>query len=82
MKEIPEEDWVMFFPSTLKEVAQKWYYKYPPRKLPTYERAKKAFLTRFRDEKTDEELLCDLGKIQQRRNSVRKFVEKLKDLTK
>ena len=65
----------MFFPSTLKEQAQKWYYKYPPKKLPTYEKIKKAFLTRFREEKVDEEILCDLGKIKQRRNSVRKFVE-------
>lgn len=82
MKEIPEEDFGMFFPSTLKEKAQKWYYKYAPKKLTTYEKTRKAFLMRFRDEKTDEEILCDLGKIKQRNNSVRGFVERLKDLTK
>ena len=70
------------FPTTLLGAAQKWYYKYPPRKLPTYKKIKKAFLTRFRDDKTHEELLCDLGKIKQRKISIRKYMERIKDLTK
>ena len=71
-----------YFPTTLKESAQKWYYHYPPEKLPTYQLIKKAFLLRFRDEKTDEDILCELGKIKQKAKTVRKYVEKLKDLTR
>ena len=39
-------------------------------------------MLRFRDEKTDEDILCELGKIKQKATSVRKYVEKLKDLTR
>ena len=68
--------------TTLEGAAQKWYYKYPPKKLPTYKKARKAFVIRFRDDKTHEDLLCELGKIKQKKNTVRKYVENIKDLTK
>lgn len=71
-----------YFPNTLKESAQKWFYHYPPDRIPTYESTKRAFLLRFRDEQTDEDILCELGKLKQRRMGVRKYVEKLKDLTR
>ena len=82
LKGMDSEEYGDYFPTTLKESAQKWYYHYPPAKLPTYESTKRAFLLRFRDEVTDEDILCDLGKIKQKRMSVRKYVEKLKDLTR
>lgn len=39
-------------------------------------------MLRFIDEKIDEDILCELGKIKQKATSVRKYVEKLKDLTR
>ena len=82
MKGVDMDEYGDFFPTTLKEVAQKWYFTYPLEKLPTYELTKRAFVLRFRDDKTDEDILCELGKMKQRRSSVRRYVEKLKDLTR
>ena len=82
MKGVDIGEYGDFFSTTLKEAAQKWYFTYPPEKLPTYELTKRAFLLRFRDDKTDEDILCELGKMKQRRSTVRRYVEKLKDLTR
>ena len=67
---------------TLQESAQKWYYHYPPEKLPTYQLTKKAFLLRFRDEKIDEDILCELGRSKQKDKTIKRYDENFKDLTK
>ena len=82
MKGVDMGEYGDFFSTTLKEVAQKWYFTYPPEKLPTYEMTKRAFVLRFRDDKTDEDILCELGKMKERKSTVRKYVEKQKDLTR
>ena len=82
MKGVDIGEYGDFFSTTLKEAAQKWYFTYPPENLPTYELTKRAFLLMFRDDKTDEDILCELGKMKQRRSTVKRYVEKLKDLTR
>ncbi|MCO5600078.1 hypothetical protein L7F22_054186 [Adiantum nelumboides] len=69
-------------PKTLRGVAQTWYFNYPPEQLVTYKATSKAFIQRFKDERTDEELLNQLGKIRQKKANVRQFVEEIKDLAK
>ena len=81
LKGVDSDEYENYFPTTLKESAQKWYYHYPPEKLPTYQQTKRAFLLRFRDEKNNKDILCELGKMKQKETSVRRYVEKLKDLT-
>ena len=81
MKGVDMDEYGDFFSTTLQEAAQKWYFTYPPEKLPTYELTKRVFLLRFMDNKTDEDILCKLGKMKQRGSTVRRYVEKLKDLT-
>ena len=46
MKGVDIGEYGDFFSTTLKEVAQKWYFTYPPEKLPTYELTKRAFLAK------------------------------------
>ena len=72
----------MCFPETLRGAAQAWYFNYPPEQLPTYKSISKAFAQRFKDEKSDEELLSQLGRIKQKRTDVRQFVEEIKDLAR
>ena len=48
----------------------------------THQLEKKAFLLRFRDEKIDQDILCELDRIKQKDRTVRRYVEKLKDLTR
>ena len=43
LKGVDIDEYEDYFPTTLKESAQKWYYHYPPEKLPTYQLIKKAF---------------------------------------
>lgn len=81
-RDLPKSDWTACFPQTLKGTAQKWYYNYPPEKLPTYKIMAKALVQRFTDKKSDEELLSLLGRIQQKKMSVRQFVEEIKDLAR
>lgn len=69
-RELPRADWKVCFPQTLRGAAQKWYFNYPPVKLPTYKQLSKALVKRFKDEKSDEELLSQLGKIKQKKASV------------
>ena len=80
LKGVDSDEYEDYFPTTLKESAQKWYYHYPPKKLSTYQQTKMALLLRFRDERTNEYILCVLGKMKQKETSVRRYVEKLKDL--
>ena len=42
----------------------------------------KALVQRFKDKKTGEELLSQPGRIKQKKNNVRQFVKKIKDLTR
>ena len=82
LKGVNTEEYEDYFPTNLKESAQKWYYHYPPEKLLTYQQIKRAFLLRFRDKKTDEDILCELRKMKQKKTRARKYVEKLKDLAR
>lgn len=82
-RELPRGDWKVCFPQTLRDTAQKWYFNYPPDKIPTYKMMSKAALVqRFKDKKSDEELLSQLGRIKQKRAGVRQFVEEIKDLVR
>ncbi|MCO5574277.1 hypothetical protein L7F22_028059 [Adiantum nelumboides] len=82
LRELPRTEWRVCFPQMLKGIAQTWYFNYPPEQLVTYKEASKAFIQRFRDERTDEELLSQLGKIKQKKSIVRQFVEEIKDLAR
>ena len=42
----------------------------------------KAFAQIFKDKKSDEELLSQLGRIKQKKTDVRQFVEEIKDLAR
>ncbi|MCO5571745.1 hypothetical protein L7F22_025493 [Adiantum nelumboides] len=82
LRELPRTEWRVCFPQTLRGIAQTWYFNYPSEQLVTYKATSKAFIQRFRDEQTDEELLSQLGKIKQKKSSVRQFVEEIKDLAR
>ena len=45
LKGVDSNEYEDYFPTTLKESAQKWYYYYPPEKLPTYQFNKEGILT-------------------------------------
>ncbi|MCO5555870.1 hypothetical protein L7F22_009415 [Adiantum nelumboides] len=77
-----KKEWRVCFPQTLRGVAQTWYFNYPPEQLGTYKATSKAFIQRFKEEGTDEELLSQLGKIKQKKANVRQFVEEIKDLVR
>ncbi|MCO5604029.1 hypothetical protein L7F22_058186 [Adiantum nelumboides] len=79
---LPRADWRVCFPQTLRGAAQKWYFNYPPTSLTTFKQMSKALVERFKEEKSDEELLGQLGKIKQKRTTVRQFVEEIKDLAR
>ncbi|MCO5598092.1 hypothetical protein L7F22_052183 [Adiantum nelumboides] len=82
LKQLPRTKWRVCFSQTLRGVAQTWYFNYPPEQLVTYKATSKAFVQRFKDERTDKELLSQLGKIKQRKANVRQFVEEIKDLAR
>lgn len=82
LRGLPRRDWRVCFPQTLRSAAQKWYFNYPPENLTTYKQTSKALVQRFKEEKSDEELLSQLGKIKQKKASVRQFVEEIKDLAR
>ncbi|MCO5570003.1 hypothetical protein L7F22_023718 [Adiantum nelumboides] len=82
LRELPRTEWRVCFPQTLRGIAQTWYFNYPPEQLVTYKATSKAFIQRFKDKRTDEELLSQLGKIKQKRSSVGQFVEEIKDLAR
>ncbi|MCO5598308.1 hypothetical protein L7F22_052400 [Adiantum nelumboides] len=82
LKHIMEEDWGEYFPHTLKEAAKKWYYHYPASKLQAYKKLKKAFILEYSDDRGDEDILCELDRIKQGKLSVRKYVQKIKELTR
>ncbi|MCO5612641.1 hypothetical protein L7F22_066910 [Adiantum nelumboides] len=82
LKHILEEEWGEYFPHTLKEATKKWYYHYPASKLQAYNRLKKAFILEYTDDGGDEDILCELDKIKQGKLSVRKYVQKIKELTR
>ncbi|MCO5575362.1 hypothetical protein L7F22_029162 [Adiantum nelumboides] len=81
LRELPRTEWRVCFPQTLKGIAQTWYFNYPSEQLVTYKATSKAFIQRF-NEQTDEELVSQLGKIKQKKSSVRQFVEEIKDLAR
>ncbi|MCO5593826.1 hypothetical protein L7F22_047844 [Adiantum nelumboides] len=82
LKHILEEEWGEYFPHTLKEAARKWYYHYPTSKLQSYKKLKKAFVLDYTDDRGDEDILCELDRIKQGKLSVRKYVQKIKELTR
>ena len=79
---LPRHDWRVCFPQTLRGTAQKWYFNYPPTSLTTFKQMSKALVERFKEEKSDEELLGQLGRIKQKKTTVRQFVEEIKDLAR
>ncbi|MCO5564628.1 hypothetical protein L7F22_018294 [Adiantum nelumboides] len=82
LRELPRTEWRVCFPQTLRGVAQTWYFNYPLEQLVMYKATSKAFIQRFKDERTDEDLLSQLGKIKQKKANVRQFVEEIKDLAR
>ncbi|MCO5556547.1 hypothetical protein L7F22_010097 [Adiantum nelumboides] len=82
LKHILEEEWGEYFPHTLKEAARKWYYHYPASKLQAYRKLKKTFILEYTDDRGDEDILCELDRIKQGKLSVRKYVQKIKELTR
>ncbi|MCO5570404.1 hypothetical protein L7F22_024125 [Adiantum nelumboides] len=82
LKHIMEEEWGEYFPHTLKEAARKWYYHFPASKLQVYKKLKKAFILEYTDDRGDENILCELDRIKQGKLSVRKYVQKIKELTR
>ncbi|MCO5594520.1 hypothetical protein L7F22_048552 [Adiantum nelumboides] len=82
LRELPRTEWRVCFPQTLRGAAQTWYFNYPSEQLVTYKATSKAFIQRFKDEQTDEELLSQLGKIKQKKANVRQFVEEINDLAR
>ncbi|MCO5553370.1 hypothetical protein L7F22_006891 [Adiantum nelumboides] len=82
LKHILEEEWGEYFPHTLKEAAKKWYYHYPTSTLQAYKKLKKAFILEYADDRGDEDILCELDRIKQGKLSVRKYVQKIKELTR
>ncbi|MCO5560734.1 hypothetical protein L7F22_014354 [Adiantum nelumboides] len=80
LKHIMEEEWGDYFPHTLKEAAKKWYYHYSASKLQVYKKLKKAFILEYTDDRGDEDILCELDRIKQGKLSVRKYVQKIKEL--
>ncbi|MCO5594813.1 hypothetical protein L7F22_048847 [Adiantum nelumboides] len=82
LKHIMEEEWGEYFPHTLKEAARKWCNHYPASKLQVYKKLKKAFILEYIDDRGDEDILCELDRIKQGKLSVRKYVQKIKELTR
>ncbi|MCO5604422.1 hypothetical protein L7F22_058587 [Adiantum nelumboides] len=82
LKHIEEGEWGEYFPHTLKDAARKWYYHYPASKLQSYKKLKKAFILEYTDDRGDENILCELDRIKQGKLSVRKYVQKIKELTR
>ncbi|MCO5570492.1 hypothetical protein L7F22_024214 [Adiantum nelumboides] len=82
LKHILEEEWGECFPHTLKEDARKWYSHYPASKLQAYRMLKKAFILEYTDDRGDEDILCEFDRIKQGKLSVRKYVQKIKELTR
>ncbi|MCO5587874.1 hypothetical protein L7F22_041826 [Adiantum nelumboides] len=82
LKHILEEEWGEYFPHMLKEAARKWYYHYSASKLQVYKKLKKAFILEYTDDRGDEDILCELDRIKQGKLSVRKYVQKIKELTR
>ncbi|MCO5611982.1 hypothetical protein L7F22_066242 [Adiantum nelumboides] len=82
LKHIEEGEWGEYFPHTLKEAARKWYYHYSASKLQSYRKLKKAFILEYTDDRGDEDILCELDRIKQGKLSVRKYVQKIKELTR
>ncbi|MCO5573266.1 hypothetical protein L7F22_027035 [Adiantum nelumboides] len=82
LKHILEEEWGEYFPHTLKEAAKKWYYHYPTSKLQEYKKLKKAFILEYTHDRGDEDILCELDRIKQGKLSLKKYVQKIKELTR
>ncbi|MCO5581729.1 hypothetical protein L7F22_035618 [Adiantum nelumboides] len=82
LKHIMEEEWGEYFPFTLKEAARKWYYHYLASKLQVYRKLKKDFILEYTDDRGDDNILCELDKIKQGKLSVRKYVQKIKEVTR
>ncbi|MCO5604588.1 hypothetical protein L7F22_058756 [Adiantum nelumboides] len=79
---IHSNEWGEYLPHTLKEAAKKWYYHYPASKLQSYRKLKKAFILEYTDDRGDEDILCELDRIKQGKLSVKKYVQKIKELTR
>ncbi|MCO5593749.1 hypothetical protein L7F22_047766 [Adiantum nelumboides] len=77
-----KEEWGKYFPHMLKEATRKWYYHCPASKLQAYKKLKKAFILEYTDDRGDEDILCELDRIKQGKLSVKKYVQKIKELTR
>ncbi|MCO5610439.1 hypothetical protein L7F22_064677 [Adiantum nelumboides] len=82
LKHILEEEWGEYFPHTSNEAARKWYYHYFTSKLQSYRKLKTAFILGYTDDQGDEGILCELDRIKQGKLSVKKYVQKIKELTR
>ncbi|MCO5599138.1 hypothetical protein L7F22_053238 [Adiantum nelumboides] len=82
LKHILEEEWGEYFPHTLKEAAKKWYYHYLASKLHAYRKLKKAFILEYTYDQGDKDIRCELDRIKQGKLSVKKYVQKIKELTR
>ncbi|MCO5564850.1 hypothetical protein L7F22_018518 [Adiantum nelumboides] len=82
LKHIAEDEWREYFSHTLKEAARKWYYHSLASKLQLYRKLKRAFVLEYTDDRGDEDILCELDRIKQGKLSVKKYVHKIKELTK
>ncbi|MCO5602219.1 hypothetical protein L7F22_056347 [Adiantum nelumboides] len=82
LKHIMEEERGEYFSHTLKEAAKKWYYHYPTSKLQAFKKLKKAFILEYIDDRGDKDILCELDRINQGKLSVRKYVQKIKELNR
>ncbi|MCO5600137.1 hypothetical protein L7F22_054245 [Adiantum nelumboides] len=76
------KEWGEYFLHTLKEAARKWYHHYPTSKLQAYKKLKKAFILEYIDDQGDEDILCELDRIKQGKLSVKKYVQKIKELNR
>ncbi|MCO5567072.1 hypothetical protein L7F22_020757 [Adiantum nelumboides] len=83
LKHIMEEEWGEYFPHTLKEAAKKWYLPLSSFQITSiHKKLKKAFILKYTDDRGDEDILCELDRIKQGKLSVRKYVQKIKELAK
>ncbi|XP_021861410.1 uncharacterized protein [Spinacia oleracea] len=69
--------WCKYFPSTLKEVASKWFEKLPAGTINTYAELEMLFSARFMAYKEEKKTSMHLGRIQQGKDkSLRSYVRR------
>ncbi|MCO5582678.1 hypothetical protein L7F22_036577 [Adiantum nelumboides] len=82
LKHIVKQEWGEYFPHTMKEAAKKWYYHYLASKIQAYRKLKKVFILEYTNDRGDEDIQCELDNIKHGTLSVKKYVQKIKELTK